>query len=97
MPAPSQAPAVRGHALYIAKGCTTCHVHAAVAGSGMIKAGPDLTPKRYQADYLARFLADPSIARTPGNTNTMPKLELKPIEIAALAAFINADRAVSSR
>lgn len=92
-----QALPVRGQHLFVAKGCATCHVHAAIAGSGMIKAGPDLTPKRYASDYLAKFLADPSIARTPGAMNQMPALEVKPIEVTALAAFLNADRAVSSR
>lgn len=92
-----QAPAARGQRLFIAKGCATCHVHAEIAGSGPVKAGPDLTPKRYQADYLAKFLGDPSIARTPGNMNVMPKLELKPSEVVALTAFLNAEKAVSSR
>jgi mono/diheme cytochrome c family protein len=94
-PAPLDAPE-RGLHLFAAKGCVTCHVHAAVAGSGVIKVGPDLTPKRYQADFLARFLADPSIQRTPGNQNTMPNLGLKPAEIAALVAFINTDRPVAA-
>jgi mono/diheme cytochrome c family protein len=89
--------AERGERLFIAKGCVTCHVHSAVAGSGNLKVGPDLTPKRYQAEYLAKFLADPSIARTPGVTAVMPKLELKPTEIAALTAFLNNDRQVSAK
>jgi mono/diheme cytochrome c family protein len=91
------AAADRGKQLYIAKGCTTCHVHAAVEASGKVKAGPDLTPKRYQAEYLAKLLDDPTIARTPGQMNTMPKLELRPVEVAAITAFINADRQVSTR
>ncbi|HEY9225700.1 MAG TPA: cytochrome c [Gemmatimonadaceae bacterium] len=95
-PAPA-APAERGQRLFVAKGCVTCHVHGAVAGSGSIKAGPELTPKRYQPEFLARFLADPSIQRTPGAMNTMPKLELKATEIAAITAFLNADGMVSSK
>jgi hypothetical protein len=91
------AAAERGKQLYIAKGCTTCHVHGAIEASGKIKAGPDLTPKRYQAEYLAKLLDDPSIAKTPGQMNTMPKLELKPTEVAAITAFINADRQVSAK
>jgi mono/diheme cytochrome c family protein len=87
----------RGKQLYIAKGCTTCHVHGAVEGSGKVKAGPELTPKRYQVEYLAKLLDDPSIARTPGQMNTMPKLELKATEVAAIAAFINAERQVSAK
>jgi mono/diheme cytochrome c family protein len=91
------AAAERGKQLYVAKGCTTCHVHGAVEASGRVKAGPDLTPKRYQAEYLAKLLDDPSIARTPGQMNTMPKLELRPTEVAAITAFINADRQVSAK
>lgn len=96
-PAPQPLP-VRGQHLFVAKGCASCHVHGAVAGSGALQVGPDLTPKRYQAEYLAAFLADPSIARTPGSsTARMPKLELKPAEITALTAFLNADHAVARR
>src|SRR5215470_6902075 len=42
----------RGEQLFIAKGCVTCHVHEEVAGSGLVKVGPNLTPKRYQPDFL---------------------------------------------
>jgi len=86
----------RGERLFIAKGCVTCHVHEEVAGSGLIKVGPNLTPKRYQPDFLAKFLADPSIARTPGKQEIMPKLELKPLEVVAITAFLNNERQVSS-
>src|SRR5262249_41597930 len=87
----------RGERLFIAKGCVTCHVHEEVVGSGLVKVGPNLTPKRYQPDFLAKFLADPSIARTPGKNDIMPKLELQPVEIAALAAFINDQKTVGTR
>ena len=82
----------RGENLFIAKGCVTCHVHGEVTGSGSVAVGPNLTPKRYQPDFLAKFLADPSIARTPGKNEIMPKLELKPIEIVALTAFLNNEK-----
>jgi mono/diheme cytochrome c family protein len=93
----ADAPAERGQRLFMAKGCVTCHVHGSVAGSGTIAVGPNLTPKRYQAEYLARYLTDPSIARTPGMQAVMPKLELKTAEVASLVAFINSDRQVSSK
>jgi hypothetical protein len=50
--------------------------------------------RRFPADYLRQFLADPSIATTrgPGGPE-MPNLNLAPREIAALAAFINGERA----
>jgi cytochrome c2 len=41
------------------------------------------------AEYLQRFLADPSMV---GSGNRMPNLNLKPPEIAALIAFINRQR-----
>jgi mono/diheme cytochrome c family protein len=87
----------RGERLFIAKGCGTCHVHGEVTGSGFVAVGPNLTPKRYQPDFLAKFLADPSIARTPGKNEIMPQLELKPVEIAAIAAFINDQRTLGTR
>jgi mono/diheme cytochrome c family protein len=92
-----ETPAELGRRLFIAKGCVTCHVHGAVEGYASASVGPDLTPKRYQTDYLAKLLADPSSARTPGQRFTMPNLELKTSEIARLVAFINADRVVSAR
>lgn len=90
-------PADVGRRLFVAKGCVTCHVHDAVNGNNSIAVGPDLTPRRYQADYLAKLLANPSIARTSGQQSVMPNLELKAPEIAALVAFINVDRQVSTR
>ncbi len=95
-PAPTPA-SERGQKLFAAKGCMTCHVHGAVEGSGFVKVGPDLTPKRYAGDFLTRFLADPSIQRTPGLQAQMPNLGLKPAEISALVAFINSDRQVSAQ
>jgi hypothetical protein len=89
---PEVAQAERGRRLFVAKGCVTCHVHSAVSTDGMIqvKAGPDLTEKRYAADYLKMYLADPSI-RPPSTPNgaRMPNLGLKPAEVAAIAAFVN--------
>jgi|SRR5215211_1800450 len=93
----AEAPSEQGRRLFVAKGCVTCHVLGGVTGNRTLPVGPDLTPKRYQADYLTKYLADPSIARTPGAQNVMPNLGLKTPEIAALVAFINSDRQVSAR
>lgn len=94
---PKPAPAAdRGERLFVAKGCVTCHVHGEVAGSGSIAIGPNLTPKRYQPEFLAKFLADPSIARTPGAKEIMPKLELNSAEVVAITAFLNNEKQVSS-
>jgi hypothetical protein len=89
---PAEPPASIGRRLFVAKGCVGCHVHDAATGNVPMSVGPNLTPRRYAADYLARFLADPSIARTPGKVFSMPNLGLAPGEIASLVAFINAER-----
>jgi mono/diheme cytochrome c family protein len=81
----------RGQRLFVAKGCLTCHVHADVEGSGLVAVGPDLTGRRLPADYLRQFLANPAIAARSGAPQ-MPNLDLKPQEIAALSAFITAER-----
>jgi mono/diheme cytochrome c family protein len=87
--APAESAVETGRRLFTAKGCVTCHVRGNDETNRSIKVGPDLTPKRYQAEYLARFLADPSIQRTPGAQARMPNFELRPIEIASLVAFLN--------
>jgi cytochrome c2 len=87
---PTFTPAERGHRLFVAKGCLTCHVHRQVARSGIVKAGPELTEARFTDDYLARFLENPSI-KAPTGPNRMPNLQLEPNEIAALVAFLNAE------
>ena len=94
--APSPAEAERGRRLFVAKGCVTCHLHRAVEGSGQVAAGPELTDRGLAAEYLRRFLADPSIKPPqPGTTLGMPNLELKPAEIAALTAFLTMTRQAS--
>jgi hypothetical protein len=87
----------RGLRLFVAKGCATCHVHPDVTQSGEVKVGPDLSGRRFEADYLRRFLAEPNIATTRGPDGfEMPDLNLAPQEIAALAAFINGARDAST-
>ncbi len=94
--APEIVAAERGRRLFVAKGCVTCHVHPDVPSSGVVDVGPDLTGRRFTADYLQRFLADPNIATTRGaNGFEMPNLNLAPREIAALAAFLNGTTAQS--
>jgi hypothetical protein len=87
---PVYAQAERGRRLFVAKGCVTCHLHGAVAGSGVVQVGPTLTALRLPADFLQKFLADPSILPpTNASSGGMPNLGLKPAEITALVAFIN--------
>lgn len=87
----------RGRRLFVAKGCVTCHVHRDANAKATVEAGPDLTERRFPADYLAKYLADPSIVPPRTSAGQMPNLELRKREIAALVAFINADRRVSAR
>jgi cytochrome c551/c552 len=87
-PASAFSEAERGRQLFAAKGCITCHVDARVDGRS-ISVGPTLTAKRYQPDYLKRFLADPSNARA--DESKMPDLHLHATEIGPLVAFINAE------
>ena len=94
-PAPLAQPE-RGRRLFAAKGCITCHVHGGVQLATEVQVGPDLTDRRFPADYLARFLADPTI-KPSVNGKEMPNLELKQTEIASLVAFINSERRLTSR
>ncbi len=83
--------AERGRRMFVAKGCVSCHVHSAVGIAGEVSDyGPNLSDRKFPPDYLARFLADPSI-KPPTNGKRMPNLSLREKEIAPLVAFINAD------
>ena len=83
----------RGRRLFVAKGCVTCHVNGeAGAEDASNSVGPDLTGRRFPAEYLSRFLADPSIGSRGGRGERMPNLQLKAPEIASLVAFLNAER-----
>ncbi|MEO5818353.1 MAG: cytochrome c [Gemmatimonadaceae bacterium] len=93
-PAPSPlADADRGHRLFFAKGCVTCHVRGAEGTEG-VRVGPDLTGRRYPPGYVATFLADPEkspLSKSSTTSMRMPKLDLKDREIASLVAFINSE------
>ena len=78
----------RGHRLFTAKGCVTCHQQIAV--------GPKLDGKRFDVTYISGFLANPPSTPTQGNS-PMPNLGLQPREIAALVAYLNSDRQVTAR
>jgi mono/diheme cytochrome c family protein len=87
----------RGRRLFASQGCVTCHVHRDVPiGTELAGFGSDLTNRRFPADYLARFLADPSI-RPAADGKRMPNLALREKEIAPLIAFINAERKSARR
>ena len=86
----------RGRRLFVAKGCVGCHMRNE-AGLAMGETfAPELTGKRYQADFLRKFLTDPEANPTRTGTFRMPNLALKPAEIASLVAFINSDRSAGN-
>jgi cytochrome c551/c552 len=90
----------RGLHLFVAKGCVTCHVHGALAGRSWMNIGPELTGKRYVADYVAKFLADPAsspLSKTNQTQWQMPNLGLKPPEIASLVAFLNYEGQIATQ
>ncbi|MEO7456693.1 MAG: cytochrome c [Gemmatimonadaceae bacterium] len=86
------ADAERGHQLFVAKGCVTCHMRGDDGADGL-KLAPELSGRRYVPEYLARFLADPVNNRLTqvASNNRMPQLDLQQSEIASLIAFINSE------
>lgn len=88
----------RGHRLFNAKGCVSCHVVGS-QGSDGYKFGPDLTGRSFPAEAITRFLQDPAanpITRVADGKMKMPKMELKDREIALLVAYINSPKQVSA-
>ncbi|MGH7638122.1 MAG: c-type cytochrome, partial [Gemmatimonadaceae bacterium] len=84
--------AERGRQLFAARGCVSCHVHSAVDVEGQNKTlGPDLSQHRLPAQYLAQFLADPSIKPKSPERPEMPNLNLEPKEVSALVAFLTTE------
>lgn len=77
--------AQRGNRLFVAKGCITCH--------GDIAVGPDLTTRQFPVEYVTQLLADPKATfGTRKGATEMPNLNLNQQEIAAIAAYIGADK-----
>jgi hypothetical protein len=95
----------RGRRLFVSQGCVTCHVHRDVPikaddtpNRGMLlKFGPELSDRRFPAEYLVSFLKDPSIKPATPGVNRMPNLALREKEILPLVAFLNAERRAASR
>ncbi|MFL5619594.1 MAG: c-type cytochrome [Gemmatimonadaceae bacterium] len=88
----------RGRRLFAAQGCVSCHVHRAVEITGqMSTVGPELTDRRLPAEYLARFLANPSIKPPTAGRMQMPNLELRETEIRPLVAFLTAEQRAAKR
>ena len=78
-----------GEALFIAKGCVTCHRHSEVAvGEGFASDfGPNLSEYKGSSDFLRLWLHDPASVRP--NT-LMPNLALSDTDIDTLIQFLTA-------
>jgi cytochrome c2 len=76
-----------GAALFVAKGCITCHQHGGISGArSLVSVGPNLTHYRPDPEFVHSWLKDPAAIK-PGTA--MPNLELAKDEIEALIAFLS--------
>ena len=85
----------RGKRLFVSKACLTCHINTDVSAKNLLAAGPELTGRTFQPDYLRKFLADPAGTlgkASPPRVGEMPNQQLTVDEIDALVAFINRER-----
>jgi mono/diheme cytochrome c family protein len=81
-------PVTYGKALFQAKGCGTCHIHADVPTTFSVEAGPNLTTYHVVPEYVETRLKDPKAVNPESQ---MPQLPLTKVEIDALIAFLSAD------
>lgn len=91
---PTVAESERGHRLFVAKGCGTCHVNGDVPEfatmNRVVAAGPELTGRRLEAAYVRQRLTNPSSLPKLGDSPVrMPDLALSEGEVNALVAFIS--------
>lgn len=90
--APSIAPADRGRALFIAKGCNACHSNSDLVDrpdNQQIKVGPELGGRRLARDYVMQKMANPK-------SEIMPDLGLSDAEMSAIASFLTASGTTAS-
>lgn len=101
-PAVDDVGALDGAALFVDKGCATCH--DGPRSTAMIEVGPPLdeaaawaaarVPGQDAPGYLAASMRDPAAFISPafaggvGPTTAMPQLELSDAEIEALVAYL---------
>jgi hypothetical protein len=93
-PLPPVAESDRGHRLFVAKGCGTCHVNGDVpefaAMNRVVGVGPELTGRRLEAEYVRQRLTNPSSLPKLGDSPVrMPNLGLSEGEVNALVALIS--------
>ena len=86
---PAIAPEEMGEALFVAKGCVTCHQHDGITiTQSAAQIGPDLTYYQGNPDFLRQWLSDPKAIRPQ---TFMPNLDLSDAAIETLAAFLSAE------
>lgn len=91
--APQPDPIEQGEALFLAKGCITCHIHTSLSSkykvvsgiSGPAGSAPDLTNYAADPTFLRSWLSDPAAVRPD---TSMPNLDLSSEEIEALITFL---------
>jgi len=73
-----------GERAFVSQGCYGCHT----VGKFGTPIGPDLSHvgQKFDRTYLDRWLRDPEAQRP---TAHMPKLELTPADVRALAAYLS--------
>ena len=85
------APADRGRALFVAKGCNVCHANSDLTDrpdNQQIAVGPPLGGRHLPRDFVILKLKNPG--------QNMPDLGLSDAEAAAIAAFLGGDRTATT-
>lgn len=83
--------AERGQRLFAAKGCVTCHVEMKVIPT-------DVRANKYDDKFVKQLLADPTAMPKRHSAGVeMPNLNLRPAEIAALAAYLAGPNSTGTR
>jgi hypothetical protein len=90
---PVTADADRGHRLFVAKGCGTCHLNGDVPEfaqlNRVVNAAPGEFGRRLEAAYVRQRLTNPSSLPKLGDGSVrMPDLGLAPDEVTALVALL---------
>lgn len=99
---PVAAPAPTGEALFVAKGCGTCHLNGdlppGAAANQSFEVGPELTGRQLEAGYVRQRLTDPGSLPAIGQTMVrMPDLGLAPAEVDALVSYLSGPRGTGGR
>ena len=79
-----------GRALFLAKGCASCHLHEDAHFAVNVQAGPNLSDYDPNPEFVRVWLQD-SWNLTAGEQWRMPTMELSDEEISALIAFLAQD------